>query len=119
MHRGDDLTEASLFSFAISTLSRSRSYGPTPLDLPPSLDAYQNILQIRTAYLRVFELDQRVSDAGGANPDICEDRLVPIRFLGHLIRETPSILVKLYQLDKMYLHHYIRDCESPSLLLLL
>lgn len=88
---------------------------PPPQDLPPSLDASQNILQIRTAYLGVFELDRRFSNAAGANPDIREDRLVRIRVLDHLIREAPSVLaaehvpteinscanhVQLYQLTK-------------------
>ena len=121
MHRGectsDDDSDASLFSLANSTLPRSIAVmaQPLPQDLPPSLDASQNILQIRTAYFRVFKLDQRFSNVAGANPDIRDDRLVRTRVIGHLIRRAPSILasehvateinscanhVQLYQLTK-------------------
>jgi hypothetical protein len=65
---------------------------PLPQYLPPSLGASQSILQIRTAYLIIFELNQRVANIGDADLDIRGDWLVRIRVLGHLIPEALSFL---------------------------
>jgi len=103
---------------------------PLPLTIPESLNASSHIL---SAYAKILRLEKVPDHSPRSKREIREKKLIHARILGYLIREGPSMQAKervakevnscldddeMDKLGEMYYSHYIRVCESPSLVLI-
>jgi hypothetical protein len=76
---------------------------------------------------------EKAHDTSHSKREAREKKLIHVRILGYLIREGPSTQAKEYvaeevnscpnddkldELGEMYYVHYIRVCESPSLVVI-
>jgi hypothetical protein len=101
---------------------------PLPPTLPEPLNTSSQTL---VAYSKNSQLEKAFYHH--SNCKFCEKKLIHARILGYLIREGRSIKARehvaqevnpcldddqINELGKMYFEHYIRVCESPSLVVI-